>query len=288
MPAYSAKQKKKALTYFLYGLIPAQHPRGKAMELLILLLSPVFLLLSCNDYKSPAPAKIITTNLKSVNPFKQIQSIPLPEGFERVKSDSGSFYAYLRNVGLKEQTKVYLFNGQPKRNQTAQYALLDISVGNTDLQQCADAVMRLRAEYLYEQKKFDQIVFLDNANTAYRFESPYSRDHFDKYLPRVFGMCGSASLAKQLKPATNFKAIEPGDVLIRGGFPGHAVIVMDVAFNRAGKKIYLLAQSYMPAQDIHVLKNPMNEALSPWYEVDDNPVIQTPEYRFTQNELMKW
>lgn len=258
------------------------------MELLILLLSPVFLLLSCNEHQNSTHVNPITTNLKPANPYKQIQSIPLPAGFERVEADSGSFYAYLSNVGLKEQTTVYLFNGQPKRNQTAQYALLDISVGNTDLQQCADAVMRLRAEYLYEQKKFDQIVFLDNANTAYRFESPYSRDHFDKYLPRVFGMCGSASLAKQLKPATNFKAIEPGDVLIRGGFPGHAVIVMDVAVNDAGRKIYLLAQSYMPAQDIHVLKNPMNEELSPWYEVDDNPVIQTPEYRFTQNELMKW
>jgi Domain of unknown function (4846) len=101
-------------------------------------------------------------------------------------------------------------------------------------------------------------------------------------------MCGSASLAKHLKPVSNFADIEPGNVLIRGGFPGHAVIVMDVAVNQAGKKIYLLAQSYMPAQDIHVLKNPMDEDLSPWYEVDSNTVIQTPEYRFTQSELMKW
>jgi hypothetical protein len=161
-------------------------------------------------------------------------------------------------------------------------------VGNTDLQQCADAVMRLRAEFQFEQRRFSEIVFYDNANTSYRFESPYTRDHFDKYLTRVFGMCGSASLAKHLKPSKNFADIEPGDVLIRGGFPGHAVIVMDVAVNEVGNKIYLLAQSYMPAQDIHVLKNPMDDGLSPWYEVDDNPVIQTPEYRFTQNELMKW
>lgn len=288
MPFYPAQLNKKALTYFLYGLKPALHPGRKAMELLILLLSPVFILLSCNEHENSAHINPITKDLKPVNHYKQIQSIPLPVGFERLKADPGTFYAYLRNVGLKEQTTVYLFNGQPKRNQNAQYALLDISVGNTDLQQCADAVMRLRAEYLYEQKKFDQIVFLDNANTAYRFDSPYSRDRFDKYLHRIFGMCGSASLAKQLKPAKNFNAIEPGDVLIRGGFPGHAVIVMDVALNNEGKKRYLLAQSYMPAQDIHVLKNPMNEELSPWYEVDDNPVIQTPEYRFTQNELRKW
>ncbi|CAN5117739.1 hypothetical protein BH09BAC6_BH09BAC6_31750 [soil metagenome] len=77
-------------------------------------------------------------------------------------------------------------------------------------------------------------------------------------------------------------------MLIRGGFPGHAVIVMDVATNNSGKKIYLLAQSYMPAQDIHVLKNPMDQDLSPWYEVNDDYIIQTPEYTFRQNELMRW
>jgi hypothetical protein len=36
------------------------------------------------------------------------------------------------------------------------------------------------------------------------------------------------------------------------------------------------------------LKNPMNEDLSPWYEVNDDHIIQTPEYTFTQNELMSW
>ena len=101
-------------------------------------------------------------------------------------------------------------------------------------------------------------------------------------------MCGSASLAKQLKPVNSFSQIQPGDVIIRGGFPGHAVIVMDVAVNNSGKKIYLLAQSYMPAQDIHVLKNPNNTGLSPWYEVNDDTVIYTPEYTFSQHELRRW
>ncbi|MFM6924271.1 MAG: DUF4846 domain-containing protein, partial [Ferruginibacter sp.] len=155
-------------------------------------------------------------------------------------------------------------------------------------QQCADAVMRLRAEYLFAQKQYSLILFRDNNNKAYIFEAPYTRARFDKYLNRVFGMCGSASLSKQLRPVPDFTDIEPGDILIRGGFPGHAVMVMDVAVNASGKKIYLLAQSYMPAQDIHVLKNPMNENISPWYEVNDEPVIQTPEYTFVQQELMKW
>ena len=245
------------------------------------------ILLSCNSNTRNSPG--LQTDIgTAINPYKQIKAIPLPEGFERIQAVSGSFTVFLQDVNLKENTTVYLYNGQPKRNQSAQYALLDISTGNKDLQQCADAVMRLRAEYQFAQKQFEQIVFYDNDKTAYTFSAPFTREHFDTYLNRVFGMCGSASLSKQLKPVNNFLQILPGDVLIRGGFPGHAVIVMDVAVNDTGKKIYLLAQGYMPAQDIHVLKNPMNTDLSPWYEVNDDHIITTPEYTFTRNELRRW
>jgi Domain of unknown function (4846) len=257
-----------------------------AMSLQLLFI-PLLTLISCNG-NTAISAHETTIYRFGKNPYKQIQSIPLPLGFERIKADPDSFAAYLKNVGLKEQTTVYLYNGEKKNNQTSQYAILNISIGNKDLQQCADAVMRIRAEYLFKQKQFENIIFKDNNNTVYTFKSPYTRAYFDKYLNRVFGMCGSASLSKQLNPVKNIADIKPGDVFIRGGFPGHAVIVMDVAVNDAGKKIYLLAQSYMPAQDIHVLKNPGNQNLSPWYEVNDNHFIETPEYTFTQNELMSW
>lgn len=176
---------------------------------------------------------------------------------------------------------------EKKENQSAQFAVLDISVGKKDLQQCADAVMRLRAEYLFSQKEFDKILFIDNEARQYFFKQPYTRLNFDAYLNQVFGMCGSASLAKQLRPTT-MKDISPGDVLIRGGFPGHAVIVMNVATNNSGNRIYLLAHSYMPAQDIHLLKNPSNENISPWYLVNEEEKIVTPEYLFTVHELKKW
>ncbi len=165
--------------------------------------------------------------------------------------------------------------------------MLDISVGNKDLQQCADAVMRLRAAYLFEHKNFEQIIFTDNDKKNYCFNPPYSRENFLVYLDKVFGMCGTVSLSKQLKK-TSMESITPGDVLIRGGFPGHAATVMEVAMNGAGKKIYFLSQGYMPAQDIHILINPANENLSPWYEVNDNEKIATPEYTFTKNEWKKW
>ncbi len=220
------------------------------------------------------------------NPYPFIKDIPLPEGFTRVQT--GSFGKFLRQLPLKKDRTVYLFNGHKKDNQGAQFAVVDISVGNKDLQQCADAIMRLRAEFFYAEKLFDQISFKDNNSKAYLFYPPYNTANFNKYLLRVFGMCGSASLSKQLHTVANLSDIEPGDVIIRGGFPGHAVIAVDVAVNSAREKIYLLAQSYMPAQDIHLLVNPADENLSPWYKVNNNKFIQTPEYLFYSNELKKW
>lgn len=222
------------------------------------------------------------------NLYKKIKEIPLPAGYKRTNNETSSFAEWLRNVDLKKNKTVYKFDGTPKYNQKAQFAVLDISVGNKDLQQCADAVMRLRAEYLYNFKKFDEITFTDNEGTAYKFHQPYTRENFDAFLQKVFAMCGTASLQKQLSQHIEMKNIQPGDVLIHGGFPGHAEIVMDVATNSAGKKIYLLAQSYMPAQDIHVLVNPSNKLISPWYEVNDETIIETPEYTFTKFQLKRW
>lgn len=256
----------------------------KKLAAIVLLLFSI----ACKNNADSPFSKVKTLLSVTENPFAKIKDITLPEGFSRIAEDSGSFSFFLRNTALKKSKTVYLFNGKPKNNQTAQFALLDIPTGTRDLQQCADAVMRLRAEYLFARKEFSKIIFFDNANTVYQFSAPYTRVNFDKYLNRVFGMCGSASLSKQLKSVPDFETIQTGDVIIRGGFPGHAVIVMDVAENTSGEKVYLLAQSYMPAQDIHVLKNPENENLSPWYDAENNNIIQTPEYIFTGNELKRW
>ncbi|MEP7256005.1 MAG: DUF4846 domain-containing protein [Ferruginibacter sp.] len=245
---------------------------------------------SCNNNAGSSAGKnAAITNTKENNPYEHIKNIPLPAGFERINCFQDSFACYLRNIELKKDRTVYLFNRQPKANQSAQFAVLNITVSNKDLQQCADAVMRLRAEFLYTQKEFEQIIFFDNSSTVYKFSLPYTRGHFSTYLNKVFGMCGTASLSRQLKHVDEFDQIMPGDVLIRGGFPGHAVIVTDVAVNDEGEKIYLLAQGYMPAQDIHLLINPEKESLSPWYEVNNHSdIIQTPEYSFTKRELKRW
>jgi Domain of unknown function (4846) len=261
------------------------------MRLQTAILTLAAMAISCHQSSGTAPngKRNVKTQQAAPdeNPYFSIAAIPLPQGYTRQAADSNSFTAWLRKLSLKKEKAVYLYNGQLKPNQEAQFAVLDIPVGNKDLQQCADAVMRMRAAYLFDQQQYDAITFWDNERQKYTFTPPYTKANFDKYLQRVFGMCGSASLEKQLHPAT-WGNLQPGNVLIRGGFPGHAVMVMDVAANSDGKKIFLLAQSYMPAQDIHILLNPANDDASAWYEANVSETIQTPEWNFKQHQLKQW
>ena len=78
-------------------------------------------------------------------------------------------------------------------------------------------------------------------------------------------------------------------MFIKGGFPGHAVLVADVAENaQTGEKRFLLVQSYMPAQEIHVLKNPPAADGSPWYPAAFEGDLVTPEWRFAAGSLRRW
>jgi Domain of unknown function (4846) len=228
------------------------------------------------------------------NPYSTVGDIPAPPGFRRLPPTPGDFISWLRQLPLKKDRTVFLYNGQPKRNQDAQFAVLDVTVGHQDLQQCADAVMRLRAEYLYAQHRFPEIDFYSEQGVRLNFSEwagrhhGYSRATFDNYLASVFNWCSTRTLEKALKPRP-FSQLSGGDVLIRGGSPGHAMLITDVAEDAQGHRIYLLAQSYMPAQDIHIVKNPTEPTLSPWYRANQTgSIIETPEYTFTTNQLRTW
>jgi Domain of unknown function (4846) len=230
----------------------------------------------------------IKNSVSQPDSLKIVSDIAPPQGYQRINLNKNSFGEWLRDIALKKDKHVYLYNGTLKRNQTAQFAVLNISVGKKDLQQCADALMRLRAEYLFGQERYSEIEFRDNAGGVYKWAGGDDKAGFEKYLEKVFGVCGSASLEKQLKPVASLKELQPGDVFIKGGFPGHAMIIIDVAVNDKGNKAFMLAQSYMPAQDIHIVRNPMNDKLSPWYEVNDEKEIITPEWIFLVQQLKKW
>lgn len=221
-----------------------------------------------------------------------IQSIQPPTGFLRSPVAPGSFGEYLRNLPLKiGNSTVYLYNGEPKLNQSAQFAVVDMDVGNRDLQQCADAIIRLRAEYLYRNGRYDEIRFAFARDGRPRYythycRGDYSRGKFRSYLNWIFAYANTASLNGELQPVAPTADLQIGDVFIQTGRPyGHAVIVVDLARHpKTGQKVFLLAQGFMPAQQIHVLKNPGYPNLNPWYPVDFGETLITPEWTFTKQD----
>jgi len=245
----------------------------------------------------------------STSTERTLLDISPPPNTVRVAEDSTSFATWLRQLPLlPERTPVALYNGERKENQSAHYAVLAIDIGRRDLQQCADAAIRLRAEYLFSQHDFDRIAFrFTSGDTAAwiswsegtrpvvrgnqvdwqqnaRPDSSYRS--FREYLDTVFMYAGTISLNRDLKRKTDLCAAEPGDILLRGGSPGHAVIVIDVARDTLTDTRYLLlAQSFMPAQHIHILKNPNDQSISPWYPCECDQTLVTPEWTFHCSDL---
>lgn len=235
-----------------------------------------------------------------------------PTGFAREKCEANSFTYYLRNLPLKKHgSKVMLFNGTEKSYQAGACAVVNMEIGTTDLQQCADAVMRIRAEYLWKQKRYSEIhfrftngfvadymkwaegerIFVKGSNTTWQktAQKDYSYKIFREYLDKVFMYAGTASLSKELIPV-QISRIQPGDIFIHGGHPEHAMIVVDVAKNPKTKKIaFICAQSFIPAQEIEIVKNLNDETNSPWYIVNPSDVtVKFPQWTFTTSELKRF
>jgi len=115
--------------------------------------------------------------------------IRVPAGYQRVAVERNSFGNWLRHLPLKpDGSSVHLFDGRRKPNQSVHQAVVDIDTGARDLQQCADAVIRLRAEYLYFSRQFTNITFNFTSGDPCRFDWWYSG-----YRPVVSGKLSEIS-----------------------------------------------------------------------------------------------
>lgn len=239
------------------------------------------------------------------------ERILCPDGFERIKEEDHTFGSFLRNNPLKPHgTEVLLFDGRMKGNQSIHAAVFDIDIGDRDLQQCADATMRLWAEYLRSINQESAIHFEftngflveyskwmdgyrikvegNNVSWIKSREPSNNYDTFMSYMQTIYTYAGTLSLSNELQSVL-VDDMKIGDVFVQGGSPGHAVIVVDMAINnKTGERLFLLAQSFMPAQDIHILTNPNNELLSPWYLLDDRDILETPEWKFKKVDLKRY
>ena len=68
---------------------------------------------------------------------------------------------------------------------------------------------------------------------------------WEGYLRQLFNYAGTASL--EAHDTVEAQTPRAGDVLVQGGFPGHAVVILDVAVQGEETRV-LLGEGFMPAQ----------------------------------------
>ena len=240
------------------------------------------------------------------------QRFPAPRGAKRPMLRRYSFAWWLRRLPLlPPNAPVLLFNGQQKRRQDVHAAVVDLDIGKRDLQQCADAVMRLWGEYLWSRKLAHQADFhflsgvrnpwvwwargdrirVNGETVVWRrrvARKNTSYANYQRYLRFAMAWANTSSLVRQLRNIPIQEA-QPGDLLLQGwrdGRYGHAVLLLDIAKDQQGRTYFLLGQSYMPAQSFHILRNPEKPDTA-WFTFPYRGTIQTPEWTFTTNDLFR-
>ncbi len=260
-------------------------------NIILLLLLPFFF--SCKDNS----IHFNNVNKTAATPASKLTSKPV--------SDTASWAYFLQHLPEK-QAPVLDYRGMPVPFQQKHFAIISYDVGTRDLQQCADALMRLRAEYLFSQHRFSEIGFHFVSGNYYRFTDycngrmplpkgdnvvftsfashPQNRESFRRYLDIVYSYASTISLAAELKTADDFAI---GTIIIHPGSPGHCFIITDEATAANGDKLFKLVEGYMPAQSIYVLQNLAEPALGYWHRLHKGP-IETASYDFDKYEMKKF
>lgn len=197
--------------------------------------------------------------------------LPPPDGFKRIETEN-DFGNWLRNLPLKQiDEKIETFDG--KKLDQSKYHFFNTHLGVVDLpiihewEQCADVLLRLKSEFHFGRNEFKNIEF-NFANGKRKYSKNNSHFDLEKFLIKTYGVMGTASMKQDFEEVPGQNSLQIGDLLVQNqsGGVGHVFIILDIAENEDGKRMYLLGQGNTPAQSFHVFKFPYT--LNPWQNLD--------------------
>jgi len=238
----------------------------------------------------------------------------VPDGFFRPPFPTESYQTYLQSIAIKTaDAKVMKFNGYEKKF-ICYVAVVEEELMDEDIMHGEHYAQKLRAQYLYNHSKYELIRFSydDNRSISYQewmdgmrfvwqdsifvldsISAPASGDIvFKKFMKELYSNSTSLGLNSDTY-VLPIDQLSIGDVFIQPQdlySPGHAVLILDMAVDPlTGEKLVLLGQGYTPAQNMHILANPFDEDISPWYRVkEDEPFFATAQWTFRMKHLRRF
>ena len=242
--------------------------------------------------------------------------VKVPEGYIRPPFPEFSFQNFLRTLPTKKfDAKVMKYDGYEKFYD-CYAAVLDVNIPmQEDLLHGEHAIQLLRSMYLYKNEKHDLIRFTYDDNRVIDFfeygqgtrfvwqDSVYvkeedvagedfSESSLQTYLDDLYHETTARGLQADTK-GIEMSKISVGDAFIQPGnqfSPGHAVLVLDLVVEPVtGERLVLLGQGYAPTQDIHLLHNPYEEDISPWYRLkEDENFFATAQWTFRKKHCRRF
>ena len=230
--------------------------------------------------------------LKNNIDFETIQTrFQPPKGFHRVSVQPNSFGYWLRNLPLLPEgtpVKDYLGRIKATTKDSTLAAVVNYDIRGKKLEQCMDIILRFWAEYLFSQKRSEQIAFYLPVNFLLKwsdwkqgFRPHYqririnlvknhppdsSRDCFEKYLWEIF-YHSNTQTAYFNYPQVKIKDVQIGDFIVKKGSRGHAALIVDLAIDNDDNRIALFGQGDTPARQFYLLNFKKHQ---PWFPLNRN------------------
>ncbi|KAA3610223.1 MAG: hypothetical protein D8M58_06660 [Calditrichaeota bacterium] len=250
----------------------------------------VLLFLLTSNFLFAQEEIFLSPQLYSLEKFITIEEkLAPPVGYLRVKTDSNSFAAYLRNLPAINDNVLDFKNNVRIENGDSSLALVvPVSIKGNRLWQCMDIILLFQTDFLSRSNKVDKINFPlpDGTNLSWaewkdgirpefsgdRFAKSVSSGkdstakNFQRYLNNIFSYSGTQTFYHHFSKVS-LDSIKPGDFIVKKGKKGHAVLIVDVAINKQNEKVVLIGQGDTPACQFYLLKNKQG---SPWFKILSN------------------
>jgi hypothetical protein len=219
-----------------------------------------------------------------------VGEIALPStAYKRILATDNSFAGWLRDLPLMKTGSDVLNHRDgifKAGTDTAVAFVVDLDIKGRRHEQCMDILVRIYAEYLWRENQVESLnlplpggywLTWEDWSNGFRpvfrgidvdmkksSRSDTTHQAYQSYLNTIYCESHTQQFYHAYLPVDK-KKVQIGDILIRKGTNGHAVMIVDLARNERGELIALIGNGDTPACQFFLLNHKKN---SPWIPLD--------------------